>query len=148
MNHFNNLKRFRCLSLAAAHAAVLIAGSTVVLPALCRADEAKVFFKSPENGATVTSPVSFVMGVEGMKVAPAGEVKAGEGHHHVIIDGGPVKEGDVIPADATHVHFGKAQTEASIPLPPGKHSLTLQFADGAHRSLGEKMSSTVAIFVK
>ena len=88
------------------------------------------------------------MEAHGIKVVPAGEPKPGEGHHHIIVDGGPIREGDVIPADAAHLHFGKAQTEASVPLTPGKHKLTLQFADGLHRSLGEKLSQTIEITVK
>lgn len=112
------------------------------------ADLPKVSFKSPSNGATVSSPVKVGMAAEGIKVAPAGEVKEGEGHHHIIVDGGPVAKGEVIIADATHIHFGKAQTEAEVPLTPGKHTLTLQFADGAHRSYGPELSSTIEITVK
>ena len=60
----------------------------------------------------------------------------GTGHHHLIVDGKAVPKGSVVPADATHMHFGKGQTETTLKLPPGKHTLTLQFADGAHQSYG------------
>lgn len=112
------------------------------------ADAPRVYFVSPKNGAEVASPVNISMGISGMTVAPAGEVKEGQGHHHLIVDGGPSKQGDIVPADATHIHFGKGQTAASVPLAPGKHKLTLQFADGAHRSLGEQMSETIEVLVK
>ena len=82
-----------------------------------------------------------------IKVDPAGEVKEGEGHHHLLIDSGFIKKGDVIPSDATHLHFGKGQTETEVALTPGKHRLTLQFADGAHRSYGEELSSTIEVVV-
>lgn len=107
-----------------------------------------VFFKSPKNGDTVTSPVTVEMGVEGMTVSPAGEIKKDQGHHHLIIDGSPIKEGEIVIADETHIHFGKGQTETSIPLAAGKHKLTLQFADGTHHSYGEKLSSTIEVTVK
>jgi hypothetical protein len=108
----------------------------------------KVFFVEPKNGAVVTSPFKVVFGVTGMVVEPAGEIKPDSGHHHLLINAGPMKEGETIPADATHLHFGKAQTETEVTLPPGKYALTMQFANGAHQSYGEKMSATINITVK
>ena len=107
-----------------------------------------VFFKDIADGQTVSSPFKVEMEVAGKKVGPAGEVLKGVGHHHIIIDGSFLKEGEVIPADQTHLHFGKAQTETELTLTPGKHTLTLQFADGAHRSYGEAWSKTITIEVK
>jgi hypothetical protein len=83
-----------------------------------------------------------------MKVAPAGTMTEGTGHHHLIIDGAAVPKGTVVPADDTHIHYGKGQTEADVKLPPGDHTLTMQFADGAHRSYGPEMSSTIKVHVK
>ncbi|HVK60927.1 MAG TPA: DUF4399 domain-containing protein [Bdellovibrionales bacterium] len=108
-----------------------------------------VTFIEPKDGAVVTGPnVKVVFGVEGMKVAKVGTMDAGTGHHHLIIDGGPIKRGEVVPTDANHLHFGQGQTETTIQLPKGKHSLTMQFADGTHKSYGEMMSSTIHITVK
>lgn len=93
---------------------------------------AKVYFIEPKNGAEVSSPVAVKFGIEGMEVAPAGTEKANTGHHHVLID---TALGDVhapLPADETHVHFGKGQTEASLPLKPGKHTLQLVLGDANH----------------
>jgi len=110
---------------------------------------AKVFFKSPKNGATVTSPFKVEMGVKDIKVDTAGPVIAGTGHHHLMIDDGDsVLTGTMIPKDSTHLHFGKGQTETELKLAPGKHKLTLQFADGLHRSYGSKLSSTITVNVK
>lgn len=110
--------------------------------------DAAVKFESPANGATVHSPVHVVMGVHGMKVQKAGEVVAGTGHHHIIIDGEPVPMGTAVPADDTHIHFGGGQTEVDLELAPGKHVLTLQFADGLHRSYGKAMSGSIEITVE
>ena len=37
-----------------------------------------------------------------------------------------------IPADEQHVHFGKGQTEATIELPTGTHTLQLVLGDWSH----------------
>ena len=71
-----------------------------------------------------------------------------KGHHHLLIDAGPMQKGLVIPVNEKSLHFGKAQTEADVKLPPGDHTLTLQFGDGAHQSFGPEMSQTIKIHVK
>jgi hypothetical protein len=110
---------------------------------------AKVYFKNLMNREVVKSPLKVVMGVKNIKVDSAGHVVPGEGHHHILIDAGDsVAAGVVIPKDAQHLHFGKGQTTAIIDLPHGKHRLTLQFADGIHRSYGSKLSATIEITVK
>lgn len=109
---------------------------------------AAVKFVAPTAGAKSTSPVHVVMGVEGMKVMKAGEVVEGTGHHHIIIDGSPVPAGTVVPADDTHIHFGGGQTEVDLELQPGEHRLTLQFADGLHRSYGDQMSTSIDVTVE
>jgi hypothetical protein len=53
----------------------------------------------------------------------------------------------VISTDDTHRHLGKGQTEADLELPPGEYKLTLQFADGLHRSYGKERSATIRIKV-
>jgi hypothetical protein len=110
----------------------------------------RVYFKNLKDGDTISKEQKVVFGVEGMKIRPAGEDATDKksGHHHLIIDGGFVPQGQVIPADATHLHFGKGQTETMLKLTPGPHTLTLQFADGAHRSYGESMSATIHVTVK
>jgi hypothetical protein len=124
--------------------------STSSVPALPAVPTgAKVFFKNLKNGQTVTSPVKVDMGVEGMKLDTAGPILAGVGHHHILVDAGDsVPAGQMVPKDSAHLHFGKAQSSAEVPLQPGKHVLTLQFADGAHRSYGSQMAATVTVTVK
>ncbi len=125
-----------------------LAASLLSFCAMAHAQDAGVFFVEPKDGATVPQEFKVVMGVKGKTVAPAGEIKEGTGHHHLLIDTAPVKEGDVIPVDAQHVHFGKGQTETMLKLAPGRHTLQLQFADGAHRSFGPAMASTIHVVVK
>ena len=111
-------------------------------------EDQNVFFSNIEDGSQITSPVHMIMGVNGMEVEPAGVVNANKGHHHLIVDGSFVPMGEAVPADATHIHYGDGRTETDVELSPGEHTLTLQFADGLHRSYGEKMSATVTVTVE
>ena len=108
----------------------------------------QVFFKWPKDGSTVGSPVFIDMGLEGMIVEPAGKVKSGFGHHHLLINQKFWPEGSVIPTSDTTLHYGQGQTDTSIELDPGTYILSLQFADGVHASYGEKMSATIKINVE
>ena len=92
----------------------------------------RVFIVSPEDGATVASPVTVVFGIEGFAVAPAGTYDPNTGHHHLLIDTGLPALDQPIPADDNHVHFGKGQTETTVELPAGEHTLQLLLGDGNH----------------
>jgi len=107
-----------------------------------------VDFIEPKNNTNVSSPFKVKFAVNGMQVAPAGEMKEGTGHHHLLINATDIPEGTVIPMDDQHRHFGKGQTETEITPPPGRYRLTMQFADGAHRSYGEKMRKSIEVTVK
>ena len=119
----------------------------MILAGLAGAQEQRAFFIEPKDGAEVVSPVKVVMGVEGMTIKPSGGVVAGTGHHHILINQGPMRGGKVIPTDKTHLHYGKGETEATIELAPGDYTLTMQFADGLHRSFGKKMAHSIRIKV-
>jgi hypothetical protein len=93
----------------------------------------EVYFIAPQDKATVTSPVTVKFGLKGMGIAPAGIAFTGTGHHHLIIDAPLPPLNAAIPADAQHVHFGMGQTQATIELPPGTHTLQLLLGDHLHR---------------
>ncbi|WP_420580049.1 DUF4399 domain-containing protein [Reichenbachiella sp.] len=112
------------------------------------ADSAYVFFKHPANGATVPSPVYIEMGVSGMQIEPAGAVKKGFGHHHILINQASWPEGTVIPMSDSTIHFGKGQTDTTLELEPGEYMISLQFADGVHSSYGEKMATSITVTVE
>ena len=107
-----------------------------------------VWFAEPADGAVVTSPFKVKFAVDGMTVMPAGDVVKDAGHHHLIINSVPIEAGKIVPYDATHTHFGFAQTETTLTLPPGSYTLTAQFANGDHKSFGPAMSKTIRVTVK
>lgn len=121
---------------------------TVSISSFAATAASRVHFITPTDNQTVPQKFEVHFGVEDMTVAKAGEIKKGTGHHHLILNGKPIKKGEVIPSDATHKHFGDGATSTTVNLPPGKHTLTLQFADGAHRSYGEDYAKTITVEVK
>jgi hypothetical protein len=93
---------------------------------------AELYLIAPADNATVTSPVTVRFGLKGMGVAPAGIQLPDTGHHHLLIDTDVPPLDKPIPADANHVHFGKGQTETTLTLAPGKHTLQLILGDHLH----------------
>lgn len=110
--------------------------------------ELSVDFLNLKNGDIVTSPFKLVFKITGMDISPAGEFKVNSGHHHLLINQTFIEQGSTIPADQNHIHFGKGQSETELNLSPGTYKLTLQFADGYHRSYGKALSKTIQIEVK
>jgi hypothetical protein len=94
---------------------------------------AEVYVVSPKDGATVKGPITVVFGLKGMGIAPAGIKLDGTGHHHLLVDSElPADLSQPLPATEKVLHFGKGQTETSLTLPPGKHTLQLVLADSLH----------------
>ena len=108
------------------------APATAALPRTTSLSGASVFFISPADGETVTSPVKVVFGIEGMTVAAAGDDTPHSGHHHLLIDTDLPELGLPIPKDDQHVHFGDGSTETEITLEPGEHSLQMLLGDHLH----------------
>jgi len=93
---------------------------------------ARCYIISPADGAVVKSPVTVRFGLAGMGVAPAGIDNAVTGHHHLLVDTGMPDPSQPIPSDAQHRHFGGGQTETTIELAPGRHTLQLLLGDHRH----------------
>ena len=110
---------------------------------------AKVYFIAPKNGAKIKGPVKVVMGLSGMGIAPAGTDAADTGHHHILVDADAPNVDMPLPVDDKHRHFGKGQTETTLDLPPGKHTLQLVLGDKNHIPhnppvMSEKITVTVS----
>jgi len=93
---------------------------------------AKLYFIAPQDGAKVSNPVTVKFGLSGMGVAPAGVDKPKTGHHHLLIDVDEIDLNNPLPADDNHKHFGGGQTETTVTLKPGKHTLQLVLGDLNH----------------
>jgi hypothetical protein len=104
---------------------------------------AKVYFIAPKNGAHVQSPVLVKFGLKGMTIAPAGTQADNTGHHHLLVDTDLSALDLTAPLPATDkvLHFGKGQTETTLTLPPGKHTLELVFGDYRHMSFDPPLHS-------
>ena len=117
--------------------ASLVALMMLTFPALAQdrtaaPADARVYIISPQDGASVSSPVTVVFGLEGMGVAPAGTEKAKTGHHHLIIDTDLPAADEPVPSDDNHLHFGGGQTQTTVELSPGSHTLQLILGDQNH----------------
>jgi hypothetical protein len=94
---------------------------------------AEVYIVSPADGAKIKGPVTVVFGLKGMGVAPAGIKLENTGHHHLLVDSDlPTDLSQPLPANEKSLHFGKGQTETTLTLTPGRHTLQLVFGDSLH----------------
>jgi hypothetical protein len=126
------------------------AASTGAAPRTPAPDGARVYFIEPRDGATVRGPVKVVMGLAGMGVAPAGISIPNTGHHHILVNHpGNLDLNAALQTDDTHRHFGLGQTEATLNLPPGRHTLRLVLGDANHvPHQPPVMSETITITVQ
>ena len=117
---------------AALALALLAAPAAAELPRQPAPEGAAVYFISPADGAVVSSPVTVRFGLRGMGVAPAGLEHPHTGHHHLLLGTPEVDMGMPLPKTEQIRHFGGGQTEASLELAPGAHTLQLLLGDYLH----------------
>jgi Domain of unknown function (DUF4399) len=129
----------RIFAIAALIFAVTIAGAQ---ERSAPASGAEVYIISPKDGAKVKGPVVVLFGLKGMGIAPAGVKFDNTGHHHLLVDMDVPSDLSVpMPATDTLLHFGKGQTQTSLTLTPGKHTLQLVFADLNHMAFNPPLVS-------
>lgn len=110
-----------------------------------RDGSASVSFVTPGDGDSIAGSVAVELAADGVTIEPAGEVRDGAGHFHVVADAGCVPAGEAIPRDADHLHLGQGQAEGVQYLGPGSHELCLQVGDGAHTAT--EITDTITIEV-
>ncbi|MGB3294515.1 MAG: DUF4399 domain-containing protein [Phormidesmis sp.] len=94
---------------------------------------ANLYIITPKDGQAVPENFTVRFGLSGMGIAPAGVNKDGTGHHHLLIDVDELPSlTDPLPATAHIKHFGGGQTETTISLPPGEHTLQLLLGNYSH----------------
>ncbi len=88
----------------------------------------------PNDGEVLPAgkPIRVWFGLRNMGVAPKGVNKPNTGHHHLLIDTDLPPFDEEIPADRNHLHLGAGQTETTIELEPGTHTLQLLMGDYNH----------------
>jgi len=97
-------------------------------------EDARVYLITPEDGAVLPAgEVNVKFGLSGMGVAPATVKFQNSGHHHLLVNvsGLPAMD-QPIPTDSAHIHFGLGQTETTLELGPGTHTLQLILGDYSH----------------
>ncbi len=121
----------------------LLAAFAVAQERLAPPAGAEVYIIAPQDGAKVHGPVTVRFGLKGMGIAPAGVKFDNTGHHHLLVDTdvSELKLDAPLPASDKIVHFGKGQTETTLTLAPGKHTLQLVFADYLHQSFDPPLHS-------
>jgi hypothetical protein len=93
--------------------------------------DAAVYISSPASGAVVSPTFTVVFGLSGMGVAPSGVERANTGHHHLLIDGSAMPDLNT-PLGTSVTHFGGGQTQTTLTLDPGTHTLQLILGDHLH----------------
>jgi hypothetical protein len=93
--------------------------------------DAAVYIAYPQDGAVVPRTFTVRFGLTGMGVAPAGVEVGNTGHHHLLVDYEGLPELDE-PLGGDVMHFGGGQTETTLTLEPGEHTLRLILGDYLH----------------
>jgi len=107
--------------------------ATAALPRTTSPNGAGVYIISPPNHGSVRHTFSVRFGLKGMGIAPAGVDKPNTGHHHLLIDIDQLPPLDLpLAASDKLIHFGGGQTETTLTLAPGWHTLQLMLADKNH----------------
>ncbi len=92
---------------------------------------ASVYIISPVDGATVKDTFTVTFGLKDMGVSPAGIEKKHTGHHHLLVDKDSLPAFDM-PMGGDVQHFGGGQTQTTLTLPKGQHTLQLILGDHHH----------------
>ena len=140
----NTLLKVLGVSAAVALSSLVFAQQMEKSPA---ADGAQAYIVSPIDGATVSTTFDVVFGLQGMGVAPAGVQVNNTGHHHLLVDAAELPNLDM-PLGADVTHFGAGQTQTTLTLAPGQHTLQLILGDHMHiphnpAVVSEKITITV-----
>ena len=92
---------------------------------------AKAYFVDLKDGDTVKAPVLIRCGLtEQMGIAPALADWPDTGHFHLLIDANPPNPNKPISKKYIHLYLG--QTERTVDLKKGKHTLQIVMGDYAH----------------
>lgn len=124
---------FASIATAGALAVLSVAALPAAADRKSAPDDAYAYIVSPAHGQTVPQTFTVIFGLEGFGVAPAGVERDNTGHHHLLINVDELPPMDrPLPATDNIVHFGAGQTQTTLRLEPGKHTLQLLMGDHTH----------------
>ena len=114
------------------------------------AENAEVFIIEPQPDSVITSPLTVKFGIANMVIAPAGDDQSNSGHHHLLIDLAELPDmSQPLPANENIIHFGKGQTETTLELTPGQHTLQLLLGNYLHVPHSEPViSEEISVIVE
>jgi hypothetical protein len=151
-----SMSKLAAAALAAAAFAVglLFAQGALVTDAVAATPapaNAYLYIGYPNNNQTMPAgkPIKVWFGLRNMGVAPKDVKFPNTGHHHLLVDTDLPPLDQEIPSDRNHLHFGAGETETTIELPPGKHTLQLLMGDDKHMPTNPPVySKKITIYVK
>jgi hypothetical protein len=115
-------------------------------------DTARVFFTNLQQGVEVTSPFRIAFGIQGFGVTSAGDSARSKhvaGHFHLLVNQAQLPDMEQpLPYTRNIIHFDRGETETTLELPAGRHTLQLMLADEEHEPhdpplLSEQITITV-----
>ncbi len=117
-------------------AAAALIGVSSFVPAIAIAADAPSAgapqFSNLRDGDTVSDPVVVQLNAgSGMTDQSAQGMPMG--HVHLIIDSPMPEAGHLVPMDAHHIHLMHGESETTLQLDPGDHTLQLVFAGPGHK---------------
>jgi hypothetical protein len=114
-------------------------------------DEAKIELIAPHHLEIVRGPVVARFTLSGMGIAPAGVNYPNTGHIHLLIDL-PLEEIDLakpLPFFLEVIHLSHGETEVTVDLEPGTHTLQAILTDHEHVAFDPLVvSEVVTIYVR
>jgi hypothetical protein len=148
MSREHAMRKLFAVAVAVAVAAVLWSAAFAATPA---SSDAYLYIGWPNDGQVLSAgrPIRVWFGLRNMGVAPKGVAFPNTGHHHLLIDTEAPAAGSEIPSDRNHLHFGAGETETTVELPPGRHTLQLLLGDEHHISFDPPVvSKKIAVTVR
>lgn len=94
-----------------------------------------VGIEQPADGSLVTNPVYFELEAKNWAIEPPVMRRDGAGYFVIILEGGCLPAGRLVPFEGPFVHLQDGAFSAWIDLGPGTYEVCVQVADGNHRAL-------------
>jgi len=102
---------------------------------------------SPKNGDTVAGPVTIRVGTSEGSPTVANRLADQHGAHlHLVIDAPLPEAGKMIPMDSHHIHLMHGETQKTILLSAGRHTIQLIEGSASHVAAVDAPHSDLVTF--